>query len=934
MPRGLLQRDAEMAALGRQLGAVRAGAGRVIVVEGPAGIGKSSLLAAAARAGEAAGTRVLRAWGGPLEQDAGWGIARQLFAPVRGGAEWTALAVGAAALAARALDADPIEPALAGDAMHAAAHGLTWLAGNLAERGPALLIVDDVHWADAPSLRWLVQLTRQLAELPLGVLCAVRTGEPPAEPEPLAELLAAAPDAPVRPGPLGPAAVAAVVSERLPAAGPAFAHACHAATAGNPFLLGALLNHVLAERMEPSDEVAARLSSFGPEQVARSVARQLARLPRGAGDLARAFAVLGRGAPLRHARCLAELPAAEAARLADQLRAAGLLEGDGVRYALAHPLVASALYGGLPAAQRALLHRRAADLLARLAPGRIDPQTVALHLLRSEPAGEAGTVAALRAAAGRAAARGAPESAVAFLRRALAEPPPDRATDAEVHSELGLALAAQVQPDAAALLRRAVELAAGPDQRARIALSAGRALGLAGHFEQAQRLCRSGLEQPEGIAAGLHARLESELVGNAWVDVSGLAEARDRLRRASPAAPGLWPVHAAWEAICDARPAGEPKALLASVFDTGALDREPDSLLGTFAKFSLIACGEFDTARKHCDALIDVARPRGWLIALAHGSFLRAMALVPAGRVRDAEADARFAFDFKLANSPPLAVIWSVWPLVEALTELGELADADDVLLALARRSGEPPPGALVTPMLLERRARLRLAQHRPADAHADLATAAERWARLGVHHPGVAAWRVDDCTALLALGDANAARRLAQEHLDLAERVGLPGPRGAGLRALASTAAPAKAVALLEQAVDLLSGSAARLEHVRALVDLGAALRRANRRAAARAPLAEALALAGPGGLRLLADRARRELHAVGARPRRDAVSGVDSLTPAEHRVATLAAQGHSNREIAQRLYVTRRTVETHLTHAFQKLGLATRAELTAVLR
>jgi DNA-binding CsgD family transcriptional regulator len=120
----------------------------------------------------------------------------------------------------------------------------------------------------------------------------------------------------------------------------------------------------------------------------------------------------------------------------------------------------------------------------------------------------------------------------------------------------------------------------------------------------------------------------------------------------------------------------------------------------------------------------------------------------------------------------------------------------------------------------------------------------------------------------------------------------------------------------------------------VRALVDLGAALRRANRRAAARAPLAEALALAGPGGLRLLADRARRELHAVGARPRRDAVSGVDSLTPAEHRVATLAAQGHSNREIAQRLYVTRRTVETHLTHAFQKLGLATRAELTAVLR
>ncbi len=128
-----------------------------------------------------------------------------------------------------------------------------------------------------------------------------------------------------------------------------------------------------------------------------------------------------------------------------------------------------------------------------------------------------------------------------------------------------------------------------------------------------------------------------------------------------------------------------------------------------------------------------------------------------------------------------------------------------------------------------------------------------------------------------------------------------------------------------------LLADSPVQLEHTRALVDLGAALRRANRRAEARAPLRQALDLADRGGMRLLAGRARDELHAAGARPRRAAASGPDALTAAEHRVAQFAADGRSNREIAEELYVTRRTVETHLTHAFQKLDIHARAELRA---
>ena len=178
----LLDRDAELGELGRLLAAARAGSGRVIVVAGPAGIGKSTLLAAAGATARTDGAVVLRARCSPLEQHAAWGMARQLFDPLRARPDWDGLTAGAAGLAGRVLAPEAGEPANAGDAMHAAVRGLVWLASNLGERGPAVFAVDDVHWADAPSLRWLALLARSLDELPIGVLCAVRSGEPPRRP--------------------------------------------------------------------------------------------------------------------------------------------------------------------------------------------------------------------------------------------------------------------------------------------------------------------------------------------------------------------------------------------------------------------------------------------------------------------------------------------------------------------------------------------------------------------------------------------------------------------------------------------------------------------------------------------------------------------------------------------------------------------------------
>ena len=921
----LLDRDAELDALERRLAAVGAGAGRVVVVAGPAGIGKSSLLRAAAGA---RGMAVLRARGGPLEQDAAWGIARQLFEPLRARPDWPELVAGAAALSERALDPQAPEPAPAGDAVHAAVHGLVWLACNLAERTPALLVVDDVHWADAASLRWLVQLARRLDELPLGLLCAVRTGEPPVDRELLAELLASAAEPPVSPRPLGPAAAEALVSARLPDAGPAFASACHAVTAGNPFLLHALLAHLAAERIEPSDDTARRLSAFGPEQVARTVERQLARLPDGAGALARALAVLGREAPLRHAARLAGLHLRQAAHACDALRAAGLVHGD-ADIALAHPLIATALHAGLAPGERALWH---ADAVRMLSEERADAETIALHLMRTQPAADAATVAALRAAAAGATARGAPESAAGFLRRALAEPPLDAETAATVRLELGLARAAHVQPDAAALLSDAVELAASPGQRVAHALHGARALGLAGHFPLALELCRRGLEDAASAPPADRERLEAELICNGWVLAETVQESRYLLHemRGRRESVGLWRVNAAWAATLDGRPAGEVTALLDPVLEDGVLDREVGSLLPTVAKYALIATDELESAIARCRALIDLARPRGWLIALAHGSFMRAMALVRAGRIREAQSDANLAFEFKRANSPLPALLWALHALVDAHTEAGEL-DAADAALAAAGQLGEPPAGAFASSLLLQSRARLRLAQHRDADALADLEHAARRWGDFDVRHPAIASWRVDAAQALCTVGDAAEARRLADEHLALAERVGTPAPLAAGLRASAHQSRDR--IVLLERAAALTADTPNRLEHVRALVDLGAALRRANRRADAREPLRRALDLGEGHGMLLLARRARDELHAAGARPRRPALTGPGALTPTEHRVAALAAAGHSNRDIAQQLYVTRRTVETHLTHAFQKLDIATRDQLATRL-
>jgi DNA-binding CsgD family transcriptional regulator len=214
-----------------------------------------------------------------------------------------------------------------------------------------------------------------------------------------------------------------------------------------------------------------------------------------------------------------------------------------------------------------------------------------------------------------------------------------------------------------------------------------------------------------------------------------------------------------------------------------------------------------------------------------------------------------------------------------------------------------------------------------------DLLAAGDLLARLRAPSPSIAPWRSDAALAHLALGARSEARALAAEEVALARAYKGPRTLGMALRAAGLTEGGRGGIELLRQAVGVLVGSGARLEHARAMADLGAALRRAGQRAESRDILRQALDLAHHCGALAVTERARNELLAAGGRPRRLVLSGVDSLTSSERRIAQLAATGLSNRDIAQHLFITTRTVEGHLTHAYQKLAITSREQLTAVL-
>jgi DNA-binding CsgD family transcriptional regulator len=268
--------------------------------------------------------------------------------------------------------------------------------------------------------------------------------------------------------------------------------------------------------------------------------------------------------------------------------------------------------------------------------------------------------------------------------------------------------------------------------------------------------------------------------------------------------------------------------------------------------------------------------------------------------------------------------------LIDIAIEAGQLEEAEAVLDLLGMADLLPELSAVLA---VAARARLRLAQGRPAEALADFEMVRALYDReiwgLEMHDHGFLHARSGAAQALLMLGERDHARELAGEELAAARTFGAPRALGLSLRVAGLADIDGAGLPLLEESVAVLRGSPAKLERGHSLCELGAALRRSGHRAAAREPLSEALDIAARCGARALAARARAELKASGARPRSEWLTGVEALTPSELRVARLAAEGRTNREIAQALYVTLKTIEGHLAHVYDKLQIGGREEL-----
>ena len=347
----LLERDRELESLRAALAEAVDGEGRLALVEGPAGIGKSRLLAELRAAAEEEGFRVLTARGSELEREFPFGVVRQMFEPALSDEEVRARWLAGAAAAAEPIFGAAVldSPAVTTDASFAALHGLYWLTANAAADGPVLLSVDDLHWCDRPSLRFLAYLARRLEDMPVLVGATLRSTDPGTDPALIAEIGTEPATRSVRPGPLSADAVSAMVRARLGEdADERFCSACARVTGGNPLLLRQLLTSLEADGVTPDAASVEVVADIGPRAVSRTVLIRLARLPDEAVSVARAVAVLGESADLPTVATLAELPEQEVAAQTAALARAEILR-DGVAARLRAPArPRRGLQGALP----------------------------------------------------------------------------------------------------------------------------------------------------------------------------------------------------------------------------------------------------------------------------------------------------------------------------------------------------------------------------------------------------------------------------------------------------------------------------------------------------------------------------------------------------------------------------------------------------------
>lgn len=926
----LLEREFELGVIETHLTDACAGNGSLVVVEGPAGIGKTALLRSAMGQAREMGMRVVYGRGGVLEQEIDFGVVRQMLEKAVHNADEDQrreLFSGPAAPAASVLGFGdlPIDTGPGRDTVENTLHGLYWLMANLAEDGPMLAVFDDAHWGDGASLIASAYLARRVEGHPIALMAGVRSDEPGSKANTLSPIFIEAGATMLRPKGLTDYGVTEILSRAFPGQeiSRELVAAFSKASSGNPFFLSELTNELASSHRDISELSPDQIFDAGPVAVRRSLLMRLGALGDDSRKLAQALAVLGGEGELRHAVAIAGIDPEAGAEAADRMMAAGILE-PGRPLRMAHPLVRAAIAEDIPESARTAYHRRAFETLRR--EGATDDETV-VHALSSEPFADQELVALLRRTADRAWRTGVPATAVIHLKRALAEPPAPESRP-EVLVELGRA---EVRSGNFAEGLERIELGLGDLSDTDLKIAAQRDRGFAafasGGMDDARKLVHASLAELDDLEGDGALRLEADLAMLAWL--SGTDSGIDLRRHlgvpGDTAAERTILALLSQELHATGSHPDEVIEIANRAIGNGRLIAEDtsESLGWYMATYALLTCEAYDESRATIEqALADSVR-RGSAFGRAGALGCRAVLAINEGRPGDAEADARTAAAAGLA---PIMVPVNASFTVRALVEQGKLEEAEQAMIDGGIEHG--PGGPTVLRWIPWGRAALHEIQGNLEAVRIDVAPLEED--DRANRSMKALSWRALLARTISRTGYSEEADGLARDHLTWAEWWGKPVALGIAQRASALAGPAELRTERLTEAVETLSGSAWKSEEARARVELGISLLRSGKKTSGREELEAGLEVAMACGGRIAAERAADELEIAGAAPKRLAF---DELTASERRVAEFAAGGKTNREIADELFVTPKTIENHLTRVYSKLGVGSRRDLESAL-
>ncbi len=923
----LVERERELETLGSAIGGLAEGEGRVVVVEGPAGIGKTALLGRGREQAAELGVPVLFARGSELESGFPFGAAQQLFQEALRDPEAKAVALAdAAAPAEAAFDAS----ASFGDVSFSALHGLYWMTLNIAADGPLLLVVDDLQWCDRPSLRFLAYLAHRLESTTVGVLAGIRTTDPGVDPGLVADIASDPSTVVIRPGTFSLEATGEVVSSRFDSSpNHSFSMACLDVTGGNPLLLGELLGALAREGVEPTGAGAEAISEVGPRAITRTVRQRLSGLPEEAVSVARATAILGDGTDIASIAALADLEVADVAATTGQLAQAEILRA-GAPIGFVHALVRDSVYEEIPLGERQLEHARAARLAFDAgAPA----EKVAAQLLAAPPSGEPWAADVLTSAADEATRRGASDVAIDLLRRLLDEPI-EQQRRADVLLQLGVAEAKATDRDGAvAHLRSAYEQLEAPGLRGAAAFALSRTLLFIGRAQEAADLAAEagaglGEDEPD-LAKMIESNELTSLYFGAAVRDAAERFARYRsLPAEASGGDGVLSASASYDWMYRGGSAEECSELALAAIDLAETLEHDNGLAWVVANVVLVAAERPEAmeawdprALARCTSRARCSASSRCTCGAGSPSFATATCRRP--RSRCAPGSSRSVLLGGATRDYEQGLLCST------LLARGRIDAAEEIPVRDARRRMVETVRqvyesfgfeALETPAVeyVETLGKFLPESDQPDAGIFAFKDADEQWIALRY-----------DLTAPLS--------RYVAQHI---QTLPLPFRRyqiGSVFRN--EKPGPGRFREFTQFDVDTVGSSSmvADAENcavlARALSALGSLIRLERKPTEAREPLRRALEIAEVCEAAPLAAHARTELHATGARPRSSALSGPGSLTPSERRVADLAASGQTNKQIAQALFVTPKTVEVHLSNTYRKLEIGSRRELAEAL-